>query len=137
MLTHINSYSLMEFIYNFTQDQIPRAFSGNSAQFPRTHVYPLARNCSDFDGKSRCVEELDSRTYLPTVLENGKAVLVFYHSKQCSFCNGISYVFLKVAHLLSKVDNLVFARIDGELNDLPWEYTMEAYPTILYFPPIK
>jgi hypothetical protein len=29
---------------------------------------------------------------------------------------------------------MVFARIDGDANLLPWEYTMESYPTILFIP---
>ena len=59
---------------------------------------------------------------------------MFYYSKQCSFCNGIGYMFLTVAKLLVGVDDIIFARIDGESNLLPWEYTMESYPTILFLP---
>ena len=25
-------------------------------------------------------------------------------------------------------------RINGENNDLPWEFTVERYPTIIFFP---
>lgn len=57
-----------------------------------------------------------------------------YYSKQCSHCNGISYIFLTLARKLSLVDNLQFARIDGDTNILPWEYTMEEFPTILFVP---
>jgi len=28
----------------------------------------------------------------------------------------------------------MFTRIDGENNDLPWEFTMHHYPTIIFFP---
>lgn len=57
-----------------------------------------------------------------------------YHSPYCAFCSAVSYVFLTVAHYLSKMDHLKFVRIDGDNNDLPWEYTMNRYPSILFFP---
>lgn len=60
--------------------------------------------------------------------------MVFFYTKQCAFCSGFSYVFLTLARKLRYVDNIIFARIDGEENILPWEYTMETYPTILLFP---
>lgn len=43
-------------------------------------------------------------------------------------------MFLTAAKLLFGVENMVFARIDGDANLLPWEYTMESYPTILFIP---
>lgn len=46
-------------------------------------------------------------------------------------------MFLTVSRLLSPVKDIDFARIDGDANLLPWEYTMESYPTILFFPSIK
>ncbi|XP_050498800.1 thioredoxin domain-containing protein 11 isoform X4 [Diabrotica virgifera virgifera] len=68
------------------------------------------------------------------VILNDKTVVVLYYTKQCSFCNGVSYIFLTVARKFSLMSNLIFTRIDGDINILPWEYTMETYPTILFFP---
>ncbi|RZC27651.1 thioredoxin domain-containing protein 11 [Asbolus verrucosus] len=70
---------------------------------------------------------------LPRSLHS-QVVVVFYYSKQCSFCNGISYMFLTTAKLLSDIEDVIFVRIDGDANLLPWEYTMETYPTILLIP---
>ncbi|XP_033213679.1 thioredoxin domain-containing protein 11 [Belonocnema kinseyi] len=61
-------------------------------------------------------------------------VVVMYHSPYCAFCSAVAYVYLSVAHYLSKMDHLVFVRVDGDNNDLPWEYSMDRYPSILYFP---
>ncbi|XP_050300516.1 thioredoxin domain-containing protein 11 isoform X2 [Anthonomus grandis grandis] len=80
------------------------------------------------------LDELNSKNFLDVVLDNRNAVVVLYYSKQCSFCNGISYTFLTLARKLSYVDNIRFTRIDGDENILPWEYTMEEYPSILFFP---
>lgn len=29
--------------------------------------------------------------------------------------------------------NIDFVRIDGDRNDLPWQYTMEKFPSLLIF----
>lgn len=61
-------------------------------------------------------------------------VIIMYHSPYCGFCNAISYVYLTVAHYLSNMDHLIFVRVDGDNNDLPWEYNMNHFPSILFFP---
>ncbi|KAJ8943292.1 hypothetical protein NQ318_017310 [Aromia moschata] len=68
------------------------------------------------------------------VKDKKTAVVVFYYSKQCAFCSGISYVLLTVARKFSSLENIKFFRIDGDMNNLPWEYTMERFPTILFLP---
>lgn len=57
-----------------------------------------------------------------------------YHTPYCAFCSAVAYVYLTVANYLSKMDHLSFVRIDGDNNDLPWEYSMDRYPSILFFP---
>lgn len=57
-----------------------------------------------------------------------------YHSPYCGFCSAISYVYLTVAYYLSNMNHLTFVRIDGDNNDLPWEYSMNRFPSILFFP---
>jgi hypothetical protein len=49
-------------------------------------------------------------------------------------CGSASLVFLTVANLFRNTANIRFVRVDGENNDLPWQYAMESYPTILFFP---
>ena len=57
-----------------------------------------------------------------------------YHSPYCGFCSAVSFVYLTVAHYLAKMDHLQFVKIDGDNNDLSWEYTMTRYPSVLFFP---
>lgn len=68
------------------------------------------------------------------LLINFQDVVVMYHSPYCAFCHVVSYVYLTVAQYLNKMNNLTFVRVDGDGNDLPWEYTMSRYPAILFFP---
>jgi len=57
-----------------------------------------------------------------------------YYSPYCGFCGAISYVYLTVAYYLSSMDHLIFVKVDGDNNDLPWEYSMNRFPSILFFP---
>ncbi|GJQ80005.1 hypothetical protein Trydic_g9478 [Trypoxylus dichotomus] len=133
----VTDTSMREFIHNFSQNKLKRALLTSLKKYNYTHTY--ASNVKSQVPKTNILKivELDSATFLPTVMKKNKAVVVFYHSKQCSFCNGISYAFLTTAKIFLSVTNLLFARIDGELNTLPWQYTMESYPMILFFPDLK
>lgn len=71
VLTDISSSSLKEFIYNFTVNQLQRAFYSSSMDFRNTHVYAKV-NCFNERNESICLRELDSQNYLPTVLQLNK-----------------------------------------------------------------
>ncbi|KAH0546366.1 thioredoxin domain-containing protein 11 [Cotesia glomerata] len=128
----LSKNNLIKFINNYTTGSLQRTLRVDSSK----------RYAEDFKKKSKCknkasticVEELDTDTFLPTVLDETKDVVVMFHSPYCAFCSAIYYVYLTVAHLLSNVDQIIFVRIDGDNNDLPWEYTMNRFPSILFFP---
>lgn len=133
----INSKNIRNFIKKFTTKDLDRSFKSlTSIKSKNTHSYAKQKSKNSNKSDDRIIiDELNSKTFLPTILQENKAVVVFYYSKQCSYCNGISYVFLTVALQLQNVKNIQFARIDGELNILPWEFTMDTFPTVIYFPP--
>lgn len=134
----LNDYTLREFIYNFTNNNLARSFNSlASVKHPETHVYPYQKDCFKKYSSELCSFELNTQTFLPTIMQEGKAVMVLYYSKQCSFCNGISHSYLTVTKLFSSIPSIRFTRIDGDLNVLPWEYTMDSYPTIILFPQRK
>ncbi|XP_044252727.1 thioredoxin domain-containing protein 11 [Tribolium madens] len=135
MTENVNSGNLRFFIFNFTQKTLPRSLQSKVHMKAKSdHVYPHL-NCSK--SSQFCVRELTSDDFLPTVLQPNKVVIVYYYSKQCAFCNGFAYMFLTAAKLLTPVKDITFVRIDGDSNLLPWEYTMESFPTILFFPSIR
>lgn len=125
----LNDFNLRNFIFNYTQNNLPRTLQSSGKVFKNTHIYSPKTSSNDF-----FLRELTSETFLPFIMQENKASVVLYHSKQCSFCNGISYTFLTTAKSFSLVEEIRFARIDGDANNLPWEYTMERFPTILFFP---
>ncbi|KAG8303143.1 Thioredoxin domain-containing protein 11 [Homalodisca vitripennis] len=61
-------------------------------------------------------------------------VVVMFHSPYCAFCHAVGHVYLTTAQILRQVPTLVFARVDGENNDLPWQFTAPQYPSVLFFP---
>ncbi|XP_060521749.1 thioredoxin domain-containing protein 11 [Cylas formicarius] len=133
----ITSVNLRRFILKFTNNKLVRSLnSSTSVESTNTHSYSF--NLKRLNGSHIVkVEELTSQNFLQTVSQKDETVVVMYYSKHCSFCSGISHTFLTLARKLSFVEGLKFARIDGDLNILPWEYTMEKFPTILFFPANK
>lgn len=136
MKNAVTSTNIRRFIRNFTNNTLIRStdtISDITSVTARSYHF----NKTIQRSKPIYVKELTSKNFLDVVLNEGKSVLVMYYSKQCSYCNGISYIFLTLARKLSFVKNLQFRRIDGDINILPWEYTMDAFPTILFFPMFK
>ncbi|XP_049284689.1 thioredoxin domain-containing protein 11 [Anopheles funestus] len=80
------------------------------------------------------VREIYSSNFQRTVLDSNRTVVVSFYSTQCAFCYIQAHHLLTVSRMLRHQPNLWFVRIDGELNDLPWEYTMDVFPSLLIFP---
>ncbi|XP_053673811.1 uncharacterized protein LOC128724072 [Anopheles nili] len=80
------------------------------------------------------VKEIYSSNFERTVLESNRTVVVSFYSAQCAFCYLLSHHMLTVSHMLRHQPGLWFVRIDGELNDLPWQYTMDVFPSLIIFP---
>ncbi|KOC69381.1 Thioredoxin domain-containing protein 11 [Habropoda laboriosa] len=133
MQEDFNRYTLIQFINNYTQGFLQRTLrSNNSRRFVQKFKNKI--NCKTKNVQSVCIPELTTETFLDTILDPTKDVVVMYHSPYCAFCSAIFYVYLTVAHYLREMDHLLFVRVDGDNNDLPWEYNMNRFPSILFFP---
>ncbi|CAL1527392.1 unnamed protein product [Lymnaea stagnalis] len=80
------------------------------------------------------VKELDSQTFLDVVKPYNKDIVVLIYAHWCGFCQTLSHTFLSLAQYFSTSPHIVFSRINGATNDLPWEYTFDSYPTVIFFP---
>lgn len=125
--------SLVKFIDNFSSGSLERALRADCARRFAGDFQPVTE-CNGGKSDQVCIPELTTQTFLKTVMEPGRNVVVFYHSPYCAFCGAVSYVYLTVAQYLARMSNLRFVRIDGDNNDLPWEYSMNRYPAVLFFP---
>lgn len=84
--------------------------------------------------KHHFVREINSHNFNHVVINSNKTVVVHFYSAQCAFCSLLSQHLLTISRMLQHQPLLEFVRIDGDKNDLPWEYTMDAFPTLIIFP---
>ncbi|XP_066601366.1 thioredoxin domain-containing protein 11-like isoform X2 [Prorops nasuta] len=133
MKEDFSRYALIKFINNYTKGFLQRTLrSDNTRHFIKK--FKNDAKSSNTEEQHIEISELNTENFLDTVLDPKKDVVIMYHSPYCGFCSAIAYVFLTVAHFFSKMDHLIFVRIDGDNNDLPWEYNMNHFPSILFFP---
>ncbi|XP_049548711.1 uncharacterized protein LOC125959805 [Anopheles darlingi] len=80
------------------------------------------------------IREIYSANFQRVVLESNRTVVVNFYSAHCAFCTIMSNYLLRVSRLLRHQPLLEFVRIDGDRNDLGWEYSMELFPSLIIFP---
>ncbi|XP_065088854.1 thioredoxin domain-containing protein 11-like [Ochlerotatus camptorhynchus] len=80
------------------------------------------------------VREINSHNFNHVVVNCNKTVVVHFYSAQCAFCSVLSQHLLIISKMLQQQPLLEFVRIDGDRNDLRWEYTMDSFPTLIIFP---
>lgn len=143
----INKASLTKFIKDYVTNNLPRWHRTSDVR-PRSQGFSLgptqtihlsrysALNEKKCEDNMICVEEISFSNFRERVLDNKKNVVLMYYTPYCAFCNAVSHIFLTVAHTLKSVSTLEFARIDGDNNDLPWEFTVHRFPSIIFFPAV-
>ncbi|XP_042905850.1 thioredoxin domain-containing protein 11 [Parasteatoda tepidariorum] len=120
----VNKKTLVEFIRNYTDGSLSRDL--------RMPIRKL-KDCKKDDNSNVCVDEVTTATFFDIVFDQ-QDVILYYYASWCGACKSISHIYLRVADYFSNVEGIKFVRINGEENDLPWEYTVEKYPTIIFFP---
>uniref|UniRef100_A0A3Q3IJP4 Thioredoxin domain-containing protein n=1 Tax=Monopterus albus TaxID=43700 RepID=A0A3Q3IJP4_MONAL len=95
------------------------------ARRPDEHQQPPPR---------RFITELTTSSFLPSVMELQKDVLLFYYTQWCGFCSVLNHVIIQLARLLQGNSTITVARVNVARNDLPWEFMVDHVPSILLFP---
>uniref|UniRef100_A0A182JDZ8 Uncharacterized protein n=1 Tax=Anopheles atroparvus TaxID=41427 RepID=A0A182JDZ8_ANOAO len=98
---------------------------GNAKPGPKSHTTPR---------EHQAVREIYSSNFRRVVLDSNRTVVVNFYSTQCAFCNILSHHLLSVSRLLRQQPALEFVRIDGDRNELGWEFTMDVFPSLIIFP---
>ncbi|XP_078274307.1 thioredoxin domain-containing protein 11 isoform X2 [Rhinoraja longicauda] len=125
--------------YVFDHEQVLNKSSIESIIKNYSRVYsPLNRHLI-VGPKSKAQEEYliaeaTTQTFDSIVLDGEKNVLLLYYTQWCGFCTVLNHIFIQVARLFHANDGILIARINVAKNDLPWEYMVDRFPTILFFP---
>ncbi|XP_069545704.1 thioredoxin domain-containing protein 11 [Brachyistius frenatus] len=80
------------------------------------------------------ITELTTSTFLPSVMDLEKDVLLFYYTQWCGFCSVLNHIIIQLARLLQGNRSITVARVNVARNDLPWEFMVDHVPSILLFP---
>ncbi|XP_030597330.1 thioredoxin domain-containing protein 11 [Archocentrus centrarchus] len=80
------------------------------------------------------ITELTTSSFLPSVMDLQKDVLLFYYTQWCGFCSVLNHIIIQLARLLQGNGTITVARVNVARNDLPWEFMVDHVPTILLFP---
>ncbi|XP_039511260.1 thioredoxin domain-containing protein 11 isoform X2 [Pimephales promelas] len=80
------------------------------------------------------IQEVTSDSFLETVMDSQRDVLLLYYSPWCGFCSLLNHVFLQLARLVQGNGALTVARVNVGRNDLPWEFMVDHLPSVLLFP---
>ncbi|KAM3864554.1 thioredoxin domain-containing protein 11 [Diretmus argenteus] len=80
------------------------------------------------------ITELTTSSFLPSVMDLQKDVLLFYYTPWCGFCSALNHVIIQLARLFQGNGTITVARVNVARNDLPWEFMVDHVPSILLFP---
>ncbi|XP_045546585.1 thioredoxin domain-containing protein 11 isoform X1 [Salmo salar] len=114
--------SLEWFIRNFSTPHSPlqRRLVGRSEE-ERPQKRPL-------------ISELTTSSFLSTVMDPHRDVVVFYYSQWCGYCSVLNHVIIQLARMFHGNSTVTIARVNVARNDLPWEFMVDHFPSVLLFP---
>ncbi|XP_038142798.1 thioredoxin domain-containing protein 11 [Cyprinodon tularosa] len=84
--------------------------------------------------KNLLITELTTSSFVSSVMDQEKDVLLFYYTQWCGFCSVLNHVLIQLARLLQGNGTVTVARVNVARNDLPWEFMVDHVPSILLFP---
>ncbi|KAB5523798.1 hypothetical protein PHYPO_G00156550 [Pangasianodon hypophthalmus] len=80
------------------------------------------------------IQEVTTQSFRAVVMDTERDVLLFYYTGWCGFCTVLNHVLLRLARLFQGNSAFTVARVNVDLNDLPWEFMVDHLPTFLFFP---
>ncbi|XP_061085715.1 thioredoxin domain-containing protein 11 isoform X1 [Conger conger] len=80
------------------------------------------------------IREVTTASFLSIVMDPEKDVLLFYYTHWCGFCSALNHIIIQIARLFQGNGKITVARVNAARNDLPWEFMVDHFPTLLFFP---
>ncbi|KAM8841991.1 thioredoxin domain-containing protein 11 [Synchiropus picturatus] len=118
-----------------TLEAFIRNFSTPHSVLQRHLVGQESQSGGEQESHSRpLIAELTTSTFLPSIMDEEKDVLLFYYTQWCGFCSVLNHVLIQLARLLQRNGSIAVARVNVARNDLPWEFMVDHVPSLLFFP---
>lgn len=127
----INKRAFYEIIKNYTDNKLVRYLRSSTDKSVSSSEQCLKGLGND---QIICVPEIHSNNFKEIALSPKRDVLVMYFTPWCGYCSTVAHIYLSVAKYFQNIDGILFTRINGDTNDLPFEYNVDKYPTIMLFP---
>lgn len=116
---------------------------GSVRRFRRNR--PVFKNTLKYGTTSQIyVAEISGNEFEKVVLDPAYDVVVFYRKSGCVFCDVCNRYFLQVSQMFypskgfnwkgSRLNEIKFVSIDTDTNDVPWQFTVDKYPTFIFYP---
>ncbi|KAJ8001390.1 hypothetical protein DPEC_G00169020 [Dallia pectoralis] len=80
------------------------------------------------------ISELTTSSFLSTVMDPHRDVLLFYYSRWCGHCSVLNHIIIQLARMFRGNGSVTIARVNVGINDLPWEFMVDHFPSVLLFP---
>lgn len=132
----INKAAIYEVLKNYAHNQLlPYQASSNGETISSSQECLKQQQTSK--DKVICVPEISSFNFQQIIFSPGKDVILFYYTPWCNYCSSIGHIYLIVAKFFHSTNQVIFTRINADANELPFEYTVDRFPSILIFPSIR
>ena len=83
---------------------------------------------------SSCLQQVTKDKFDVEVVESNRSTVLLYTSTYCSQCSVTAHTLHTVSRLLAGLPDIQFRMVDTTRNDLNWQFTALAYPSIIFFP---
>ncbi|KAG4077611.1 hypothetical protein HA402_008871 [Bradysia odoriphaga] len=128
----VNTRNVINFIGKFHNKTLSRHLKSSSRQQATSSSSDMRRYVSI--KRTFTLKDINSDNFNDYVVLSNKTVVVLFYSTQCALCSLMSHTLMMASKMLQDIDRIDFVRIDGDQNDLPWQYTLDKFPALLIFP---
>jgi len=84
------------------------------------------------DGTPSSVVTLDDKNFDEEVTNSPNDVMIEFYAPWCGHCKALAPKYKKVASMLEHIDSVTVAAFDATAHDIPSEYEVQGYPTLMF-----
>ena len=85
-------------------------------------------------GSVSSIREVTRDNFEADVVNSKQSTVLLYTSSYCSQCSVTAHLLHSVNRILAGLPDIQFRMVDTSRNDLNWQFTALAYPSVIFFP---